>query len=308
MGEEILRLDHISKSFSGVQALTDINISFKRGEVHALVGENGAGKSTMMKIITDHLLPTSGQVLFQGKDIRKVSREFRSCLGYMPQQQGMYQQFTGRRFLWYMASLKGLRRREAKDRIAHLLEVVNLTEAADRKIGGYSGGMKQRLLIAQAVLNEPEVLVLDEPTAGLDPKERIRIRNFVSELSRDRVVIFATHVVSDVECIAREVMLMKEGKLIKKGTPAELTGEMEGLVWEFLADPSELEAIQKQYLISNLAVTGEGILVKAVGNEQEIPRKKQPVRASMEEVYLYYIEGQGASNEKGGMEDETVRV
>ena len=266
------------------------------------------GKSTMMKIITDHLLPTSGQVLFQGKDIRKVSREFRSCLGYMPQQQGMYQQFTGRRFLWYMASLKGLRRREAKDRIAHLLEVVNLTEAADRKIGGYSGGMKQRLLIAQAVLNEPEVLVLDEPTAGLDPKERIRIRNFVSELSRDRVVIFATHVVSDVECIAREVMLMKEGKLIKKGTPAELTGEMEGLVWEFLADPSELEAIQKQYLISNLAVTGEGILVKAVGNEQEIPRKKQPVRASMEEVYLYYIEGQGASNEKGGMEDETVRV
>ena len=292
---------------NGKKALDHVSLGLMPG-IYGLLGPNGAGKSTMMKIITDHLLPTSGQVLFQGKDIRKVSREFRSCLGYMPQQQGMYQQFTGRRFLWYMASLKGLRRREAKDRIAHLLEVVKLTEAADRKIGGYSGGMKQRLLIAQAVLNEPEVLVLDEPTAGLDPKERIRIRNFVSELSRDRVVIFATHVVSDVECIAREVMLMKEGKLIKKGTPAELTGEMEGLVWEFLADPSELEAIQKQYLISNLAVTGEGILVKAVGNEQEIPRKKQPVRASMEEVYLYYIEGQGASNEKGGMEDETVRV
>lgn len=292
---------------NGKKALDHVSLGLMPG-IYGLLGPNGAGKSTMMKIITDHLLPTSGQVLFQGKDIRKVSREFRSCLGYMPQQQGMYQQFTGRRFLWYMASLKGLRRREAKDRIAHLLEVVNLTEAADRKIGGYSGGMKQRLLIAQAVLNEPEVLVLDEPTAGLDPKERIRIRNFVSELSRDRVVIFATHVVSDVECIAREVMLMKEGKLIKKGTPAELTGEMEGLVWEFLADPSELEAIQKQYLISNLAVTSEGILVKAVGNEQEIPRKKQPVRASMEEVYLYYIEGQGASNEKGGMEDETVRV
>lgn len=263
---------------NGKKALDHVSLGLMPG-IYGLLGPNGAGKSTMMKIITDHLLPTSGQVLFQGKDIRKVSREFRSCLGYMPQQQGMYQQFTGRRFLWYMASLKGLRRREARDRIAHLLEVVNLTEAADRKIGGYSGGMKQRLLIAQAVLNEPEVLVLDEPTAGLDPKERIRIRNFVSELSRDRVVIFATHVVSDVECIAREVMLMKEGKLIKKGTPAELTGEMEGLVWEFLADPSELEAIQKQYLISNLAVTGEGILVKAVGNEQEIPRKKQPVRA-----------------------------
>ena len=292
---------------NGKKALDHVSLGLMPG-IYGLLGPNGAGKSTMMKIITDHLLPTSGQVLFQGKDIRKVSREFRSCLGYMPQQQGMYQQFTGRRFLWYMASLKGLRRREAKDRIAHLLEVVNLTEAADRKIGGYSGGMKQRLLIAQAVLNEPEVLVLDEPTAGLDPKERIRIRNFVSELSRDRVVIFATHVVSDVECIAREVMLMKEGKLIKKGTPAELTGEMEGLVWEFLADPSELEAIQKQYLISNLAVTGEGILVKAVGNEQEIPRKKQPVRASMEEVYLYYIEGQTASEEREGMGDETDRI
>lgn len=145
---------------NGKKALDHVLLGLMPG-IYGLLGPNGAGKSTMMKIITDHLLPTSGQVLFQGKDIRKVSREFRSCLGYMPQQQGMYQQFTGRRFLWYMASLKGLRRREARDRIAHLLEVVNLTEAADRKIGGYSGGMKQRLLIAQAVLTavmerEPE--------------------------------------------------------------------------------------------------------------------------------------------------------
>lgn len=150
--------------------------------------------------------------------------------------------------------------------------------------------------------------LIDEPTAGLDPKERIRIRNFVSELSRDRVVIFATHVVSDVECIAREVMLMKEGQLIKKGMPAELTGEMDGLVWEFIIDPSELGTVQKQYLISNLAVTKEGILVRAVGSEAEIRRKKQPVRASMEEVYLYYIEGQTTSEEREGMGDETDRI
>lgn len=292
---------------NGKKALDQISFTLTPG-IYGLLGPNGAGKSTMMKIITDHLLPTEGRVFFQGKDIKAISREFRSRLGYMPQQQGMYQQFTGRRFLWYMASLKGLRRRDAKDRIAHLLDVVNLTEAADRKIGSYSGGMKQRLLIAQAVLNEPEVLVLDEPTAGLDPKERIRIRNFVSELSRDRVVIFATHVVSDVECIAREVMLMKEGKLVRKGTPADLTGEMDGLVWEFLADPSELGRIQKQYLVSNLAVTREGVLVRAVGSEREIARKKQPVRASMEEVYLYYIEGTKAMEEEGGMGDETDRV
>lgn len=302
---ELRNVTHIYPN--GKKALDQVSLGLTPG-IYGLLGPNGAGKSTMMKIITDNLVPTSGQVLFHGKDIKTVSREFRSRLGYMPQQQGMYQQFTGRRFLWYMASLKGLRRRETKDKIAHLLEVVNLTEAADRKIGSYSGGMKQRLLIAQAVLNEPEVLVLDEPTAGLDPKERIRIRNFVSELSRDRVVIFATHVVSDVECIAREVMLMKEGQLIKKGTPAELTGEMDGLVWEFIIDPSELGTVQKQYLISNLAVTKEGILVRAVGSEEEIRRKKQPVRASMEEVYLYYIEGQTASEERGGMGDETDRI
>lgn len=302
---ELRNVTHIYPN--GKKALDQVSLGLTPG-IYGLLGPNGAGKSTMMKIITDNLVPTSGQVLFRGKDIKTVSREFRSRLGYMPQQQGMYQQFTGRRFLWYMASLKGLRRRETKDKIAHLLEVVNLTEAADRKIGSYSGGMKQRLLIAQAVLNEPEVLVLDEPTAGLDPKERIRIRNFVSELSRDRVVIFATHVVSDVECIAREVMLMKEGQLIKKGTPAELTGEMDGLVWEFIIDPSELGTVQKQYLISNLAVTKEGILVRAVGSEEEIRRKKQPVRASMEEVYLYYIEGQTASEEREGMGDETDRI
>lgn len=302
---ELRNVTHIYPN--GKKALDQISFTLTPG-IYGLLGPNGAGKSTMMKIITDHLLPTEGRVFFQGKDIKAISREFRSRLGYMPQQQGMYQQFTGRRFLWYMASLKGLRRRDAKDRIAHLLDVVNLTEAADRKIGSYSGGMKQRLLIAQAVLNEPEVLVLDEPTAGLDPKERIRIRNFVSELSRDRVVIFATHVVSDVECIAREVMLMKEGRLVRKGTPAELTGEMDGLVWEFLADPSELSRIQKQYLVSNLAVTREGVLVRAMGNEREIARKKQPVRASMEEVYLYYIEGRQELEEEGGMGDETNRV
>ena len=302
---ELRNITHIYPN--GKKALDQVSLGLTPG-IYGLLGPNGAGKSTMMKIITDNLVPTSGQVLFHEKDIKTVSREFRSRLGYMPQQQGMYQQFTGRRFLWYMASLKGLRRRETKDKIAHLLEVVNLTEAADRKIGSYSGGMKQRLLIAQAVLNEPEVLVLDQPTAGLDPKERIRIRNFVSELSRDRVVIFATHVVSDVECIAREIMLMKEGQLIKKGTPAELTGEMDGLVWEFIIDPSELGTVQKQYLISNLAVTKEGILVRAVGSEAEIRRKKQPVRASMEEVYLYYIEGQTTSEEREGMGDETDRI
>lgn len=309
-----LELKNVTHIYSnGKKALNDVSVGLRSG-IYGLLGPNGAGKSTMMNIITDHLIPTSGRVLFDGKDIKTDSRAFRARLGYMPQQQGMYAQFTGRRFLWYMASLKGLRHGEAKERIERLLEVVNLTGAADRKIGGYSGGMKQRLLIAQAVLNEPNVLVLDEPTAGLDPKERIRIRNFVSEFSRDRIVVFATHVVSDVECIAREMLLMREGRLIKRGTPAALTGEMDGLVWEFLADPDELARIQKEYLVSNLAVTGDGLLVRAVGNEDEIRRRKQPVRASMEEVYLYYmqprngIESRAISGGNGGDGDEAAMV
>ena len=194
-----LEIENVSHTYkNGKKALSEISTSLTPG-VYGLLGPNGAGKSTLMNIITDNLRPTAGEVSLDGNVIWKNSNAYRARLGYMPQQQGLYSSFTGTRFLWYMAALKGLSHREAKTRVNELLELVNLKDAADRRIGGYSGGMKQRLLIAQALLNEPDVLVLDEPTAGLDPKERIRIRNFISEIAADKIVLLATHVVTDVE-------------------------------------------------------------------------------------------------------------
>lgn len=269
-------------------ALNRISLTLTPG-IYGLLGPNGAGKSTLMKIITGNMQPSSGKVLFNGSDIKELGRAYRDRLGYMPQQQGLYNQFTGRRFLWYMATLKGLSHREAKYKIDNLLEQMNLTEVADRKIGGYSGGMKQRLLIAQAVMNSPDILVLDEPTAGLDPKERINIRNFVSEMSRECIVIFATHVVSDVECIAKEMILIKRGEIVRQDEVPKLIAEMDGLVWEFVAQENEVVSIQKEYLVSNLSVGKEGIIVRAVGTDEEIKREKHAVRAGMEEVYLYHM-------------------
>ena len=269
-------------------ALNRISLTLTPG-IYGLLGPNGAGKSTLMKIITGNMQPSGGKVLFNGSDIKELGRAYRDRLGYMPQQQGLYNQFTGRRFLWYMATLKGLSHREAKYKINNLLEQMNLTEVADRKIGGYSGGMKQRLLIAQAVMNSPDILVLDEPTAGLDPKERINIRNFVSEMSRECIVIFATHVVSDVECIAKEMILIKRGEIVRQDEVPKLIAEMDGLVWEFVAQENEVVSIQKEYLVSNLSVGKEGIIVRAVGTDEEIKREKHAVRAGMEEVYLYHM-------------------
>ncbi|MBQ8637606.1 MAG: ABC transporter ATP-binding protein [Lachnospiraceae bacterium] len=285
-----LELEHITHIYKkGKKALDDVSLRLTPG-VYGLLGPNGAGKSTLMNIITTNLIPTSGEALFQGRSILADNRAYRSRLGYMPQQQGMYNQMTGRHFLWYMAALKKIPRQEAKKRIEYMLELVSLKETANQRIGSYSGGMKQRLLIAQAVLNDPEILILDEPTAGLDPKERIRIRNFVSEISQNRIVLLATHVVSDVECIAKEIILLKQGTVIRQKTPAELICEMDGLVWEFCVSAEELADVQKQYRVSNLSICPEGILVRAVGKREEIRRRKRPVRAGLEDVYLYYME------------------
>ncbi len=284
---EIKNVSHVYKN--GKKALSEISTCLTPG-VYGLLGSNGAGKSTLMNIITDNLRPTTGSVTLDGKLIWKDGNAYRTRLGYMPQQQGLYSTFTGTRFLWYMAALKGLSRREAKKRVNELLELVNLTDVANRRIGSYSGGMKQRLLIAQALLNEPDVLVLDEPTAGLDPKERIRIRNFVSEIATNKIVLFATHVVTDVECIAKEIILLKKGSILKKASPMELIREMDGLVWEFLIQPEEMAGVQQKYLVSNIVMTEEGMLVRVVGDGAQFPDDKKKAAVSMEDVYLYCME------------------
>ena len=222
-----LALNCISKTYKkgSVKALDNFSVTLTPG-VYGLLGPNGAGKSTLMNIITDNLNADGGEVVYGGENIKKLGKDYRAVLGYMPQQQGLYDDFTLNRFLWYMAALKGLKKKEAKEKITQLLETVNLTDAAHKKLGSFSGGMKQRALIAQALLNNPEILILDEPTAGLDPKERIRIRNFISEIAEDKIVLISTHVVSDIEFIAKEIILLKKGQLISHDSPNKLTKEL----------------------------------------------------------------------------------
>lgn len=284
---EHLDFEHISKTYpNGKAALKDISLTLTPG-IYGLLGPNGAGKSTLMQIMTQNMAPTGGNICYQDQPIGKLGREYRRQVGFMPQQQSMLDGFTGRRFLWYMAALKGMSHRKAKQRIEYMLQIVNLTEAADRKVGGYSGGMKQRLLLAQALFDDPKILVLDEPTAGLDPRERIRIRNFISEIARDKIVLIATHVVSDIECIAKEILLLKDGELIMQGTPAQLLDSIAGKVWERRIPASALQKVEKKVCVSNVTLTGKDYRVRIVSERHY--KGWICAEPTLEDVYLYYF-------------------
>ena len=272
-----------------IKALNDFSINLSSG-VYGLLGPNGAGKSTLMNIITDNLNADSGEVLYNGESIKKLGRNYRAVLGYMPQQQGLYDDFTLNRFLWYMAALKGLKRNEAKEKITKLLETVNLKDSAHKKLGSFSGGMKQRVLIAQALLNSPEILILDEPTAGLDPKERIRIRNFISEIAQDKIVLISTHVVSDVEFIAKEIILLKSGRLVSCDTSDNLTKEINGKVFEIKIDKENLKYFQDHYRISNLYHHDKKIIVRIVSDNMPEGYEIRMVTPALEDLYLYMFE------------------
>ena len=272
-----------------VKALDDFTVTLTPG-VYGLLGPNGAGKSTLMNIITDNLNSDKGEVLYDGENIKKLGKNYRSVLGYMPQQQGPYDDFTLNRFLWYMAALKGLKKKEAKEKITQLLETVNLTDAAHKKLGSFSGGMKQRALIAQALLNNPEILILDEPTAGLDPKERIRIRNFISEIAEDKIVLISTHVVSDIEFIAKEIILLKKGQLISHDSPNKLTKELENKVFEVEIQREDLKYFQDNYRVSNLYHNDDKIVVRLVTDNPPENHKLSPQSPTLEDLYLYIFE------------------
>jgi ABC-type multidrug transport system ATPase subunit len=282
-----LIVHQVSKAYNKgkVKALDNVTLTFTPG-IYGLLGPNGAGKSTLLNIMTDNLRPDAGEVTFNGVPVARLGRQYRNILGYMPQQQGLFPEFSGRRFLWYMAALKGLSRKAAGERIEQLLGVVHLERDAHRKLGGFSGGMKQRILIAQALLNDPQVLILDEPTAGLDPQERIRIRNLIAEIALDKIVILATHVVPDIEFIAKQVILLHKGKVLLQEEPAGLLRRMEGKVFEARIPAEQLKEAQRRYRIGSMAGDRDGVCVRIVGDEPPAEWESVPVRPNLEDVYL----------------------
>jgi len=285
-----LEIKNLSKTYvkGKPKSLDNLSTEFTSG-VYGILGPNGAGKSTLMNIIADNIKADSGEVLYNGENIIKLGKDFRNILGYMPQQQGIYKSFTGRRFLWYMASLKGIPKKDAKERIENVLNLVNLKDHADKKLGAYSGGMKQRILIAQALLNDPEVLLLDEPTAGLDPMERIRIRNFISEIAINKIVIITTHIVSDIQYISKEILLMNKGKLLLKDNPDTIVESMQGKVFEARIQENQLNKVKEKYNISNIIKTNDGLLARIVSEDKPKELNINDVKSTLEDTYLYYF-------------------
>lgn len=283
-----LELIDLQKSFKEKTAVQSLNLRLGHG-VYGLLGENGAGKTTLMRMICGILEPTRGSILCDSMEIGKMGGAYRSLLGYLPQDFGYYEDFTAYRFMNYMAALKALPEDYAKNRIEELLELVDLAAVKNKKLKTFSGGMIRRIGIAQALLNNPEILVLDEPTSGLDPKERVRFRNIISSLGKNRIVILSTHIVSDVEYIADKIMIMKNGKMIRTGTEAEIAAEVKDCVWKCLVSEKEAEELNTKYIVSNLKNQGEQIELRIVSKEKPtIDALKQEV--SLEDIYLYCIQ------------------
>lgn len=286
-----LRVENLTKVYGEKTALSGVSFTLERG-VYGLLGPNGAGKSTLMQLITMNLKASSGEIYWNGIPIFASGAKFRSVLGYMPQEQAMYPSFTASEFLTYMAALHGMKKNSAASAADRALDAVNLSDCARQKIRTFSGGMKQRLLLAQAVVSDPEVLILDEPTAGLDPYQRVAIRNMIANMAMNKIILIATHVVQDIDVISKEILLIKDGKLIRKGSSAELRGELKGKMYEICVSPEQLEYIAKCYKIYGLRELGRNQL--GVRIFAEFPPKRFPacgIDPSLEDVCLYKLGG-----------------
>lgn len=282
-----LSLERLTKKYGAKIAVEDISAVMGPG-MHALLGANGAGKTTLMRMLCGILEPSGGSVCLDGRDIAGLGANYRAVLGYLPQDFGYYPGYTAEDFLLYIAALKGLDHPAAKRRTGELLEAVGLQRAAKQKIKTFSGGMKQRLGIAQALLNEPQILILDEPTSGLDPKERVRLRNMLSELANDRLVLLSTHIVSDVESVADKVFLMKDGRFLFEGTPEALTAQANGKVWEVAVDEKEIHKWESSFNVANVRRDNGRIFLRIISDDKPAPAAAA-CPATLEDVYLSYF-------------------
>ena len=283
----VLETRDLSKAYKGVQALKEFNLKLNPG-ILGLLGPNGAGKSTLMRMLATITKPTEGAILWNGQDVVKDPEVIRSVLGYLPQDFGVYPNLSAQEFLEYMAAIKGMSGAKTRQKISDLLDLVNLREAARRPLGGYSGGMRQRVGIAQALLNDPQLLIVDEPTVGLDPEERVRFRNLLSDLSGERIVILSTHIVSDVESTATDIAIIHKGHLKARARPEQLLKQMEGSVWEWMATSEEMQALKQQFLVSGALRRMDGVEVRVVSEAQPC-REAQPVTPNLEDVYLSMV-------------------
>lgn len=291
-----LFFDRVTKQYKNKLAVDRVSFSLKKG-VYGLLGANGAGKTTLMRMMCGVLKPDSGEILYDGMKVEEEA--YRNILGYLPQEFGYYPEFSAMDFLMYLASLKGIPKKQARGKALELLELTNLSLAAKKKIKTFSGGMKQRLGIAQALLNNPKVLVLDEPTAGLDPKERVKFRNLISELGKERIVLLSTHIVSDVEHIADVILVMKAGRIIHQGSLEEIMKTIDGKVWECTTDEQTAESLMAKYPVLNIRQEKEGTFLRLVSGQRPV-ESAVSVEAALEDLYLYYFSDTG--QEKEGQE------
>lgn len=291
-----LVLDNLTKEFGGFVAVDHISLTLTNG-VYGLLGVNGAGKTTLMRMLCTLLKPTDGRIYCDGEEIFAMDGRYRSLLGYLPQDFGFYPEFTVKDYLLYIATIKGMRPAVARKRAKELIASVGLTKVENKKLKKLSGGMKRRAGIAQAMLNNPKILILDEPTAGLDPNERIRFRNLISKLSEDRLVLLSTHIVSDLEYVANEILMMKDGAIVNQGTLDELIDSMPEKVWTCTVAQEAVSAITKRYQVSGMKFEHHGVSLRIISTEKPCETAVR-IRPSLEDVFLYYF-GEKAGDDNG---------